>query len=97
MLEELKKASLEARKNKAPTAKMLGLLLSDAQALAKKNLEEVNDSHVKASASSWVKKMTDVCSKFPTEENLQDLEVAKQFAPKLLSDEESLELAKAYV
>lgn len=97
MLAELQKASLEARKTKSPKSKMLGLILADAQARAKKNLEDVNDGHVKDAASSWVKKMSDVCKSFPTEDNLLDLEVAKQFAPKLLSEEESVELAKAYV
>ena len=97
MLKQLREERLSARKNKLESAKMLTVLLSDAEALAKVEKVEVNDAHVSKASSQWLKKLEALCESFPTAENLADLEITRKYAPKVLTADESLDLVRAYV
>ncbi len=93
---ELKKMMMKAKKEDKTKANALMMLVDSAQKIAKEKNEEVSEKHI-VNAAKKLAKMAKESIDAGMEEAKKELEIYKQFLPKMLSEEETKKIIQSII
>lgn len=88
---ELKKRMIKAKKEDKDKANAFIMLVDTAQKIAKEKKENVNEKHIEAAAKKLVK-MAKESVEFGIEKSKKEIEIYKEFLPKMLGKEETTKI-----